>query len=497
MATETLLRDETTTTEGRIPLYLAGEWVEAGEPLDVRNPYNDEVVGRTYQANPDMLEKAIVAAEKAAHELAWMPAHKRSTILMTVVERMKENREDLARTLALEAGKPIKDSRIEVDRGILTMTISAEEAKRIGGEVMPLDLLANGENRMGVIRRFPIGPIAAISPFNFPLNLAAHKVGPALAAGNPVILKPPSKTPLTWLKMASYFEGTGLPKGALSVLPMNRETGDKMVSDDRFRLLTFTGSDVVGWEMKKNAGKKKVVLELGGNAGVLLDADTDVEHAAKRLAAGAFAYAGQICISVQRIYVHQEIYEPFKQAYLKEVEALKLGDPLEEDTAVPPMVDARNRERIEQWVQEAVDRGAKVLTGGRAEGPFFRPTVLEGVPEDSKLCHDEAFAPVVDLFPVESFDDGLRAINRSRFGLQAGVFTRDISNATKAFNALEVGGVIINDVPVFRVDNMPYGGVKDSGLGREGVRYAIEDMTEPRIMVLTYEAPPTPVEPVD
>lgn len=493
MATETLPRERQVVSEARVPLYLAGEWVEAGTPLEVRSPYSGEVVGTTYQADPEALEWAIVAGQRAAHELAWMPAHQRASILRTVVERMRQNREELARTIALEAGKPIRDSRVEVDRGISTMSISAEEATRVGGEVLPLDVVANGENRMGVMRRFPIGLIAAISPFNFPLNLAAHKVGPAIASGNPVILKPPSLTPLTWLKMASLFEGAGLPNGALSVLPMSRETGDKMVSDDRFRLLTFTGSDVVGWEMKRKAGKKKVVLELGGDAGVLLDADTDVEAAAKRLAVGAFAYAGQVCISVQRIYVHAEIYEPFKAAYVRHVEALKLGDPLDEDTVVPPMIDAKNHDRVRQWVSEAVQRGARVLTGGEAQGAIFKPTVLEGVPDGTHLAQDEAFAPVVNLYPVESFDAGLKAINRSRFGLQAGVYTKDVTRAMQAFNTLEVGGVIINDAPLFRVDNMPYGGVKDSGIGREGVRYAIDDMTEERLMVLTYE-PPTPPE---
>jgi glyceraldehyde-3-phosphate dehydrogenase (NADP+) len=492
MATQTLTPGSAASARRHSPIYLAGEWVEAGAPLEVRNPYNDEVVGVTYQADEAALERAIVAAQRAFHELAWTPAHKRAAALHTVVGRMRERREDLARSITLEAGKPIKDARVEVDRAMLTLTLSAEEAQRVGGEVIPLDLLPNGENRMGVVRRFPIGPVAAISPFNFPLNLAAHKVGPALASGNPVVLKPPSKTPLTWLLMAELFDGGGLPKGALSVLPMDRRTGARMVSDDRFKLLSFTGSDTVGWKMKADAGKKKVVLELGGNAGVLLDRDTDVELAAKRLAVGAFAYAGQICISVQRIYVHRELYEGFKAAYVREVEALPLGDPLNESTAVPPMVDRRNLERTESWVREALAAGARVLTGGERQGPFYRPTVLEGVPEDAKLCQDEAFAPVVDLYPVESFEQGLDAINRSRFGLQAGVFTKDLSNAMRAFHTLEVGGLVVNDIPTFRVDNMPYGGVKDSGLGREGIRYAIEDMTEPRIMVLTYEPPKGP-----
>mgnify|MGYP001232529485 CR=1 FL=1 len=480
-------RTESKYIMGEFPIYLAGNWVTTSSQLEVTYPYDGSVVAYTYQAGKQELDKAITKAQETFYQLSSMPSFQRANILQHVASRLRENKEDIARTITLEAGKPIKDARVEVDRAILTFTLAAEEAKRIHGEVVPLDLLPSGLNKMGIVRRFPIGPVAAISPFNFPLNLAAHKVAPAIAVGNPVVLKPPSKTPITWLKVARFFEETDLPEGALSVLPMDRNTGDLLVSDERIKLLTFTGSDVVGWELKKKAGKKNVILELGGNAGVVVDKDADIEHASRRLAYGSFAYAGQICISVQRIFVHKDIYEDLKTALVEQTGKLKVGDPLQEDTDVSPLIDNRALDRVESWVQEAVQKGAKVVTGGKRNGNIFEPTILENVPEDARVCSQEAFAPVVIISPVESFEDGLRAINRSRFGLQAGVFTNDISKATLAFNALEVGGVVVNDVPTFRVDNMPYGGVKDSGLGREGIRYAIEHMTEYKIMILPYD----------
>jgi glyceraldehyde-3-phosphate dehydrogenase (NADP+) len=340
------------------------------------------------------------------------------------------------------------------------------------------------KGRVGITRRFPIGPIAGISPFNFPLNLAAHKIAPAIASGNPIVLKPPSKDPLTMLTVAEIIEAAGPPAGSVSILPMTRELGDRMVADDRFKLLTFTGSPSVGWRMKERAGKKKVVLELGGNAGVIIDKSADLDWAVKRCLVGAYSYAGQVCISVQRMFLHDDIRAEFMKKFIAGVEQLKLGDPADPSTDLGPMVDAAAASRTQRWVDEAVALGGRVLAGGKADGTFFPPTVLENVPVTAQVCSNEAFAPVAVVVGFSDFGDAIRQVNDSFFGLQTGVFTNDLGNAWRAFSELEVGGVIVNDIPTYRIDHMPYGGVKDSGLGREGLRWAIEDMTEIRIMVL-------------
>jgi glyceraldehyde-3-phosphate dehydrogenase (NADP+) len=345
--------------------------------------------------------------------------------------------------------------------------------------------MAASRGRLGITRRVPIGPVLGISPFNFPLNLAAHKVAPAIAAGCSILLKPPSADPLTMLTVARIIADSGVPAGAVNIVPTNRALGDKLVQDERFKLLTFTGSMDVGWRMKAMAGKKKVVLELGGNAAVIVDQDADLEFAAKRVSTGSFSYAGQVCISVQRVYVHQAIAEPFIAQLKANTEALKQGDPLDEATDVGPMIDENALERTALWVQEAVDDGAQVVTGGKRDGRFFQPTILTNVQRESKVCSREVFAPIVDIFPVQSFSEAVAAVNDSDYGLQAGVFTHNLEHAFEAFRELEVGGVIINDIPTYRIDHMPYGGVKESGLGREGLKYAIEDMTEIRLMALT------------
>ena len=352
------------------------------------------------------------------------------------------------------------------------------------GETIPLDLMASSKGRLGITRRFPIGPIAAISPFNFPLNLAAHKLAPAIAAGNTIVLKPPSKDPLTMLTVAEIIEKSGVPEGAVSILPMTRAQGDRMVEDDRFKLLTFTGSPSVGWRMKERAGKKKVVLELGGNAGVIVDATAALDWAVKRSLVGAFAYAGQVCISVQRMFVQRAIWDDFMDRFVAGARALVHGDPLDPETQIGPMVDEQQAQRTERWVREAEELGGRVLLGGRADGSFFPPTVLVDTPASAQVCSNEAFAPLVVAFPFDDFDAAITHVNDSLYGLQTGVFTNDLSHAWRAFNELEVGVVSVNDVPTYRIDHMPYGGVKDSGLGREGLRWAIEDMTEIRIMVL-------------
>jgi glyceraldehyde-3-phosphate dehydrogenase (NADP+) len=384
----------------------------------------------------------------------------------------------------MEAGKPIRDSLVEVDRAALTFRLGAEEAERLGGEVIPLDLIASSKGRIGITRRYPAGPVAAISPFNFPLNLAAHKLAPAIAAGCSIVLKPPSKDPLTMLTVAEIVEEAGAPAGSVSILPMSRELGDRLVADDRFAVLSFTGSPAVGWPMKARAGKKRVVLELGGNAGVIVDRTANLDWAVRRITFGAFSYAGQVCISVQRILVHDDVFDVFVERLRSAASALRLGDPLDAETDLGPMVDAKAVARTQAWVDEAVAAGARVLLGGHADGTFFPPTILADAPLDAKVCSEEAFAPVVVLARFSDFDAAMAQANDSRFGLQAGVFTNDLGNAFRAFDGLHVGGVILNDVPTYRIDHMPYGGVKDSGLGREGLRYAIEDMTEIRILVV-------------
>ena len=467
------------------PIFLAGKWVESDDPLIVANPADATTpAGSTFHATEAQYEEAVEAAVAAFEVTRTLPAYERGAILRNISAGIKARREELGKLIALEAGKPIRDSLVEVDRATLTFRLGAEEAERMVGETIPLDLMPASKGRVGITRRFPIGPIAGISPFNFPLNLAAHKVAPAIASGNPIVLKPPSKDPLVMLTVAEIIESAGVPAGMVSILPMTRELGDRMVADDRFKLLSFTGSPSVGWRMKERAGKKKVVLELGGNAGVIVDKGADLDWAVKRTLVGAFSYAGQVCISVQRMFVHEDVREAFLAKFLDGVKALKLGDPLDTTTDVGPMVDEKAAARTQRWVDEAVQLGGTVVTGGKAKGAFFEPTVLENVPVDAQVCSNEAFAPLVVVFPFRDFGDAIRQVNDSFFGLQTGVFTNDLGHAWQAFNELEVGGVIVNDIPTYRIDNMPYGGVKDSGMGREGLRWSIEDMTELRIMVL-------------
>jgi len=470
------------------PFYLAGQWHRSADVLPVTNPWDGSVIASTWLASELQVEEAIAAAVAAAGTMRSLPAYERAAILAKASSVLTRRRTEIGRALAGEAGKPIRDALTEVDRAAMTFQVASEEARRIGGDVIPLDLAPHGKGRVGIVRRFPIGPVAAISPFNFPLNLSAHKLAPAVAAGNPIVLKPATKTPLSALFLASALEEAGLPKGALSVLPMSRQLGDRLVTDERFKLLTFTGSSAVGWAMKARAGKKKVILELGGNAGVIVDDSADVEWAAKRVATGGFAYAGQSCISVQRVFVHERIYDGFVTQLVARVESLVVGDPLDGATDVGPMIDAGEVDRIESWVKEAVADGARVLTGGtRVSRSTYAPTVLDGVPEVAKVCAQEVFAPVVALYRFADFKDAVAAVNRSRYGLQAGVFTTSLPHTLLAFDLIEAGGVVINDVATWRIDHMPYGGVKDSGVGREGPRYTIEEMTEPKLLVINTE----------
>ena len=457
--------------------------------LEVRNPYDNSTVAKVPLADDRAFDRAADAAVAAWPVMARMPAYERAALLMRVSAAIAADRNGIARTLAAEAGKPLKDALVETDRATMTFHVAADEARRLSGEVLPMDLAPHGTGRIGIVRRFPIGPIAAISPFNFPLNLSAHKLAPAIAAGNSVVLKPATATPLSALTLGRLLQEAGAPDGAVSVLPMSRETGDRLVTDPRFKLLTFTGSSPVGWQMKARAGRKKVILELGGNAAVIVNHDADVAFAAKRIAAGGFSFAGQSCISVQRVYVHDKAFDAFASELVRFVEGLRIGDPLDPLTDVGPMIEEDEAARVDAWVREATAEGAEVLTGGRRlGGAMYAPTVMTGVPGHAKLCAEEAFAPLVGLWRFSSFDDAVAEVNRSRFGLQAGVFTRDLAGAFLAYEALDVGGVIINDVPTWRIDHMPYGGVKESGLGREGPRYTIEEMTEPRLMVINRAA---------
>jgi len=461
-----------------------GKWMEDGDVVEVKAPYDGAVVGRVFQGRRQHAEAAIAAAVKAFGTTRRLPAFERQRVLRRVAEGITKRKEEFSRTLCQEAGKPIKAARTEVERAIFTFTVAAEESTRIYGEYLPLDWQEYTAGRWGIVKRFPLGPIAGITPFNFPLNLVVHKVAPAIAAGCPMVLKPAPQTPLSSLLMAEVVQQAGWPDGALNVIPLSNEDAGLLVSDDRIKMISFTGSAAVGWQIKKNSGKKKVILELGGNAGVIIHSDADLEYAAERCVAGGFGYAGQTCISVQRILVQQSVYGKFTDLFLTGVKTLRTGDPLDESTDVGPVIRESDAQRAIDWIHEAVRGGARVLCGGSRTGSIVEPTVLTGTKLDMKVNCQEIFGPVVTVEPYGEFDEALRQINSSAYGLQAGIFTRDAKLMFQAFEELEVGGLLAGDVPTFRIDHMPYGGVKDSGIGREGLRYAIEEMTEPKLMVM-------------
>jgi acyl-CoA reductase-like NAD-dependent aldehyde dehydrogenase len=465
------------------PIYLAGNFVTTSRPLDVVSPFSGKTVYRTFYAGQQEFESAVDAAMDTQQSLQEMPVFQRYEILQRTAQGIAEQRDQFATIMAREAGKPIKTAAAEVERAIQTFLIAAEEAKRLPAEILSLDWHPSGIGKDAVVKYFPVGLIAGIAPFNFPLNLVAHKIAPAIAAGCPIVLKPASKTPVCALLLAKIIDQAGLPKGALSVLPMDRQTGNQLVSDERFSLLSFTGSPQIGWQMKQHCGKKKVVLELGGNAALIIDKDVDVAHAVSKALIGAFSYAGQSCIHTQRIYVEESIYDAFIQAFLQGTAQLVIGDPESDKTDMSSMIDESNAQRIETWVNEALQGGATLLAGGARNGAIYQPTVLSGVRQDMKVCAMEAFAPIVVIERFTDFKAAVDLINDSDFGLQAGVFTFDSRKIHYAFNHLHVGGVVINDVPTFRADHMPYGGVKDSGLGREGPKYAIMEMLEPRVLI--------------
>ena len=470
------------------PLYLANEALSPNQDLEVTDKYSGEVATRVALATPELIDRGIAAAVEAAAPMAAMAAYERQAVLAHCVSRFTERQAELAEALCIEAGKPIKDSRGEVGRLIDTFRIAAEESVRMTGEVQPLDISARAKGYQGMWKRVPIGPCSFISPFNFPLNLAAHKIAPALAVGCPFVMKPASRTPLGALIIGEVLAETDLPKGAFSILPATRDGADLFTTDDRLKLLSFTGSPDVGWALKAKAGKKKVVLELGGNAAVIVDADADLADAVERIIFGAFYQSGQSCIGVQRIIAHDDIYDALRSALVKKTRALAAGDPRKEETFIGPMIDVGEARRLEGWIEDAVTAGATLLCGGKRDGAMLQATLLEDVPAGLKLRDEEAFGPVAILSRFSDFKAALDEVNDSRYGLQAGVFTSDLHRALAAWDHLEVGGVVINDVPSYRVDNMPYGGVKDSGLGREGVRFAMEDMTEIRNLVIRRKA---------
>lgn len=466
------------------PFFLANRAESPNQDLKVVDKYTGQVATTVAMADRKTIDRAIAAAVEATEPMKNMKAYERQEVLNHCVMRFTERAEELAQALCIEAGKPIKDARGEVSRLIDTFRIAAEESVRMHGEVMTMDISARAKDYSGMWKRVPIGPCSFISPFNFPLNLAAHKVAPAIAVGCPFVLKPASLTPIGALIIGEVLAETKLPKGAFSILPCQRDGADLFTEDDRLKLLSFTGSPGVGWDLKAKAGKKKVVLELGGNAACIVDRDADIKDAVERIVHGAYYQSGQSCISVQRILAHADIYDQFRGQLVEAVSRLKMGDPKDESTFIGPMISEKEAMRLHGWIQEAEKKGAKILAGGRREGAMLQATLLENVAEDSTVCREEAFGPVAVLAKFRDFEHALKEVNNSKFGLQAGIFTRDIYKAHRAWDVLEVGGVVIGDVPSWRVDHMPYGGVKDSGLGREGVKFAMEDMTEIRLLVL-------------
>ncbi|QDU76056.1 Sulfoacetaldehyde dehydrogenase [Bremerella volcania] len=466
------------------PAYLANQPVTPNFDLNVEDKFRQSIATRVPLADAGLMEKAIAAADQAAPAMAQLPSYHRQAVLNHCVQRFQQRSEELAEALCVEAGKPIGDSRGEVTRLIDTFRVAAEESTRMLGEVMPLDISPRAAGYRGMWKRVPIGPCAFITPFNFPLNLVAHKVAPALAVGCPFVLKPASKTPIGALLVGEILAETDLPEGAFSILPASRDAANLLVTDDRLKKLSFTGSQDVGWGLKAKAGKKKVTLELGGNAACIVDEGTNLEDAVQRIVFGAFYQSGQSCVSVQRVLIHRSVYDATVKLLCDRVSKLKVGDPMDKETFVGPIISSSDAERIEAWIESAKKAGAKVLVGGTRDGILVQPTLLADVPQSEAVCAKEVFGPVAVVAPFNTFDEALAMANDSDFGLQVGIFTRDIQKIMKAWDTMDVGGVIIGDVPSWRVDHMPYGGVKESGIGREGVRFAMHDMTEIRNLVI-------------
>lgn len=463
-------------------IYAGGEFLQ-GKPIEIKNPHDGSTVAHTSLATEAIYEQAVKKAQEARAAMKALPAYKRYEILLQIASRLKEERENIGSILARESAKPLKYALAEIDRSIQTFTVAAEEAKRLPKEYISLDWTKPGEGREGLVKYFPAGLVAGISPFNFPLNLAVHKIAPAIAAGCPIVLKPASSTPLSSLFLARIVHETDLPKGAFSILPMDREFGNRLVTDDRFAVLSFTGSPVVGWKMKAQAGKKRTVLELGGNAAVIISDAVELDKIIDKCVNGGFAYQGQVCIHAQRFYVHETLMDVFTGKMTRATAQLRFGAPDSMDTDFSSMIDRENADRITEWTAEAEQAGAELLLKPDQKDNFIRPVIITGAGKGMKVYDEEVFGPVITINPFRKFADAVQMVNDSKFGLQAGIFTDRHSEVETAFNHLETGGVVLNDTPILRLDHMPYGGVKESGLGREGVKYAMLDMLEPRILV--------------
>jgi acyl-CoA reductase-like NAD-dependent aldehyde dehydrogenase len=468
------------------PVYVGGEFIHTTTTISVNNPFNGKEIAQISLAGAAELESAILKALAVKPLMRDMPSGQKYEILMTMARKTEQKRQYLSEILSAESAKPIKYALGETDRAVATLIAAAEEAKRLPKEYIDLEWTAGGKGKEGLLRYFPVGIVAGITPFNFPLNLAIHKIAPAIAAGCPIILKPSSSTPLSMLEFAKIAHESGLPAGALSILPMDRALASNLITDPRINLITFTGSPPVGWKIKQDCGKKRVTLELGGNAGVIITETADLDLAVSKCVMGAFSYSGQVCIHTQRIYVHQSIFDAFRQKFTEATAKLVQGDPADPKTDISAMIDEANAIRVESWVNEAVEAGASLLGGGKRDGTYFEPTILTHTKQDMKVSCCEVFGPVVTLEPYHDFNDVIPILNHGEFGLQAGVFTNKISEMNYAFREIEAGGIIINDVPTFRVDHMPYGGIKNSGFGREGVKYAIFEMLEPRLLVKNF-----------
>ncbi len=466
------------------PILVNGQWVQTSSFEPVRCPYSGSLLATVCQADSQHIDQVIQSMEQAAREFAATPAYVRAGALRKIADGITARHEEFSKTLSEEAGKPLMDARREIDRGIQTFRLAAEESTRIPGETIPMDLTPGGEAYTASVKRFPLGPVLGITPFNFPLNLVAHKVAPCLAVGNPIVLKPAPQTPLTSLLLGEVFLSTDLPSNALTIVPCSNDLAEQMVVHPIFQALSFTGSVNVGWMLKGKAGPKRVLLELGGNAGVIVEPNADLETAVTRCVAGGYGYSGQTCISVQRVYVHQSQYDRFLQSFVEKVQTLPTGDPALETTIVGPLINEQAAVRVEAWIQEAVSHGATIQTGGSRNGSVMEPTVLTNVAPTMKVCCEEIFGPVVTISPYDKLEEALELINDSPFGLQAGIFTNNIDVMYRAYTKLEVGAVLINEIPTFRADHMPYGGIKHSGLGREGVRYTIQELTEPKLLIV-------------
>jgi acyl-CoA reductase-like NAD-dependent aldehyde dehydrogenase len=469
-------------------LLIDGRWETGKDVRETRSPYDQSLVGRVHFADKDQVKKAVDAACAAFENTRGMSAYERAKALEYISGQVEAKKEELARSIVLCAGKTIKSARVEAERAVSTFKIAAEEAKRMGGEIIPLDLSPQTANRWGLVRRFPLGVVAGITPFNFPLNLVAHKVAPAMAAGNAILLRPASRVAMTSGLLSEIIQKSGYPSGGFNFVPCGYEAAELFLEDERVKKITFTGSPDIGWELKRRSPRKRVTLELGGNAAVVIEPDADLDFALPRTVLGAYAYSGQVCISIQRIFLHQKIYDNFMTEFVEATRKLKMGDPLDEGTDVGPMITPEAAGQTEEWVEEAVENGARIVCGGKRKGVIYEPTILENVNPELRISWLEAFAPVVVVYPYKDFEEALEGVNNSIYGLQAGVFTNDLKKAFRAYEVLDVGGVILNDIPTFRIDHMPYGGIKESGFGREGLKYAIEEMTELKLLALNLNA---------